>query len=454
MSARILVVDDNLANRRLLQAKLEAKYFQVLLAESGQKALDIASAELPDIILLDVMMPGMDGYEVCAHLKAAPETAFIPVVMVTALSQQEHRLKGLRAGADDFVTKPFDDFSLMTRINTLLRYNAVASELRQREASATSSLGYDVSRELEEMESPSRVVIADQSPRRSALIRNYLEAAGHKAASLQSSSEDGAATGIDVMILPLDQEAFDPLRLCAQLKMAERTRAIAILVVCNETNRDKAMKALELGASDIISSPVDRDELLARVTTQTRRTRYIEVLRRRVDRGMELSVIDPLSGLYNRRYLTNQLKQLLSRSAQGDSPVSIIAFDIDHFKAVNDTHGHDVGDKVIQEFARRLEENSRPMDMVCRQGGEEFLVIMPGTSGDLACSAAERMRRSIAGQPFTIEATGLSLDITVSAGVATEEDSNDYPDDLLKRADDALYRAKKAGRNRVESVAA
>ena len=454
MSARILVVDDNLANRRLLQAKLEARYFQVLMAESGQKALDIAAAELPDIILLDVMMPGMDGYEVCERLKASPSTAFIPIIMVTALSQQEHRLKGLQAGADDFVTKPFDDFSLMTRINALLRYNAVASELRQRESSASYNFSGEVNVELEEMEAPARVVVVDQNERRADRIKAHLQSAGHVTCSLQDSGNDLSGRGIDVMVLPLDQQGFDPLRLCAQFKMAEKTRAVAILIICDETNRDMAMKAMELGASDIINAPVDREELLARVLTQTRRTRYIEILRRRVDRGMELSILDPLTGLYNRRYLMSQLRQLLSRSAQGDSPVSIIAFDIDHFKAVNDTHGHDVGDKVIQEFARRLQENVRPMDIVCRQGGEEFLVIMPGTTGDLACSAAERMRRSIAEAPFTILQPELSLNVTVSAGVATEEANNEDPDELLKRADAALYHAKRSGRNRVESVAA
>lgn len=454
MSARILVVDDNLANRRLLQAKLEAKYYEVLMAENGQKALDVAAAELPDIILLDVMMPGMDGYEVCERLKDNPKTAYIPIVMVTALSQKEHRLKGLVAGADDFVTKPFDDFSLMTRISALLRYNAVASELRQRESTAGEIVGLDHEAELIDMERPARIVVVDHNERRVQRITRHLNEAGHRTASLQDEAEEVTGRGIDVMILPLDQTGFDPLRLCAQFKMGERTRAVAILVVCDETNRDQAIRALELGASDVIHAPLDREELLARVLTQTRRTRYIEILRRRVDRGIELSIIDPLTGLYNRRYMMNKLGQLLNRSAQGHSPVSIAAFDIDHFKAVNDTHGHDAGDVVLQEFAKRLKDNVRPMDVVCRHGGEEFLVIMPGTPGDMACSAAERIRRSVAGEMFQIDEANVSLSITVSAGVATEEVGSKSSDDLLKRADDALYKAKNAGRNRVESVAA
>lgn len=454
MTARILVVDDILANRRLLQAKLEARYFEVMMAENGRTALEMAARETPDIILLDVMMPGMDGYEVCQRLKANPATAFIPVVMITALSQQEHRLKGLSAGADDFVTKPFDDFSLMSRINALLRYNAVAAELRQRESSVHGMNEFEDESERAEMERPSRVVVVDTDPWRSKRISDYLISAGHQTASLQDKDGDSdlSGSGIDLLILPLDQKTFDPLRLCAQFKMGVRTRAVAILVICDETSREMAMKALDLGASDIIHSPIDREELIARVNTQTRRTRYIEILRRRVDRGIELSIVDPLTGLYNRRYMKSQLSQFLNRSAHNDNPVSVVSFDIDHFKKVNDTHGHDVGDKVLQEFARRLRDCVRPMDIVCRQGGEEFMVVMPDTTGDLACTAAERMRRRVAGEAFTVDQ--LELNITVSAGVATEESNGVSQDDLLRRADEALYKAKHAGRNRVESVAA
>lgn len=452
MSGRILVVDDILANRRLLQAKLEARYFEVIMAEDGPSALKMAAEHSPDVILLDVMMPGMDGYEVCRRLKANPDTAFIPVVMVTALSQQENRLEGLKAGADDFMTKPFDDFGLITRIGTLLRYHSVADELRQREG-VGAQLGVETEAETEAMERPSRVVVVDEDTRRARRVSDYLSGAGHITASLQDMGSEAQGRGIDVLILALDGQGFDPLRLCAHFKMGEQTRSVAILLICDDENKDLAMKALELGASDIISSPVDRQELLARVGTQTRRTRYIEVLRRRVDRGIELSIIDPLTGLYNRRYMMNQLNQLMSRNAVDSVPISIAAFDIDHFKAVNDTHGHDAGDVILKDFAERLSENVRPMDIVCRQGGEEFMVIMPEVTGDLACMAAERIRCAVAGRPFSVDET-LALNITVSAGVSTSEGRPVDSQTLLRQADEALYAAKKSGRNRVMSLAA
>ena len=197
-----------------------------------------------------------------------------------------------------------------------------------------------------------------------------------------------------------------------------------------------------------------KQELLARVRTQARRTRYIEALRDRVDRGLELSVIDQLTGLYNRRYMNNQLEQLIQRSQMGGRPVSVVMADIDHFKAVNDTYGHDVGDEVLQEVAKRLKVNSRVMDVVCRPGGEEFMVIMPDTPGDLACAAAERIRRSVAAEPFIVNSGAREISITLSAGVSTINGAHDTIADLTKRADTALYQAKSAGRNRVESLAA
>ena len=455
MSARILVVDDIEANRRLLQAKLEAQYFTVLHAENGQQALGLARGERPDIILLDVMMPGMDGYEVCQRLKADPRTSHIPVVMVTALSDSEDRIRGLEVGAEDFLTKPVADFALMSRVGALMRYNAVASELRQRQASGLKAGAVDAISE-EELNRPARAFIIDDNPRTSNRVASMLREAGHAATTLLEAGDMSnlSEMGVDILILSTSSKAFDALKLCAHFRMTEATRSISMLLVCDQSDHAKAGRGLEIGANDVIFSPVDRQELLARVRTQARRSRYIDILRKRVDRGLELSVIDQLTGLYNRRYMIGQLQQLMQRSVMGEKPVSIVTCDIDHFKSVNDTYGHDAGDEVLQEVARRLTENVRPMDVVCRPGGEEFTVIMPNTPGDLACAAGERIRRAVASQPFSVSGGRRDITLTVSAGVATIRGHDDTMADLLKRADTALYQAKSGGRNRVESIAA
>ncbi|MFN4024923.1 MAG: PleD family two-component system response regulator [Hyphomonas sp.] len=455
MTARILVVDDIEANRRLLQAKLEAQYHTVLLAENGMQALEIARRELPEIILLDVMMPGMDGFEVCRRLKADAETSFIPVVMVTALSEMEDRVKGLDAGAEDFLTKPIDDFLLTSRISALMRYNTVASELRQREASGVRS-GAMEELNREEIDRPSRVFIVDDDARSSARIANMLRAQGHKATTLLEAGEMGdlAAERVDVVILSLFCRSFDPLKLCAHFKVNPVTRSISVILVCDAHEQAKALKGLEIGASDMITVPVDKQELAARIRTQTRRTRYIDILRQRVDRGLELSVIDQLTGLHNRRYMITQLQQLMHRAVHGERPLSVMMADIDHFKIVNDTHGHQAGDDVLREIGKRFLANVRPTDIVCRTGGEEFIVIMPDTPGERARAAAERIRHAVAAEVFPVLGGNLDLSITVSAGIATLQGQVDSIDDLIHRADSALYQAKSGGRNRVESIAA
>ena len=456
MSARILVVDDIMANRRLMQAKLEAKYYSVLLAENGPQAIEVAHSSAPEIILLDVMMPGMDGYEVCRQLKASPETAHIPVVMLTALSETADRVRGLDAGADDFLTKPVDDFALMSRLNALLRYNAVTTELRQREASGVK-IGAFSEDEASTLNRPVNVLVVDTSPYNVKRLREPLEGAGHSVFTLEEADglEKSGSEKLDVVLLGLSNQGYDPLRLCAHLRTNDATRALSIIVTVDERDTDLAGRALELGASDVIQQPLAVEELLARIRTQTRRSRYVEILRNRVDRGLELSVIDQLTGLYNRRYMNNQLSLWMKRSSMGGTPLSVVSVDIDHFKKVNDVYGHEAGDRVLKEFAERIMANVRPKDIVCRPGGEEFLVIMPETGGDLACSAAERIRRAIAAETFDGGTrSARALEVTVSAGVATFQGDEDTIADMMRRADDALYKAKSAGRNQVKSLAA
>ncbi|HIK64407.1 MAG TPA: PleD family two-component system response regulator [Henriciella marina] len=456
MSARILVVDDILANRRLMQAKLEAKYYSVLLAENGPQALEVAHSSAPEIILLDVMMPGMDGYEVCRQLKASAETAHIPVVMLTALSETADRVRGLDAGADDFLTKPVDDFALMSRLNALLRYNAVTTELRHREASGVK-IGAFSEDETSTLNRHVYILVVDTNPHNVKRLREPLEQAGHRVFTLEEaeSLKQSQNEKLDIVLLGLSNQAYDPLRLCAHLRTNDATRALSIIVNVDERDLDLAGRALELGASDVIQQPLAVEELLARIRTQTRRSRYVEILRNRVDRGLELSVIDQLTGLYNRRYMNNQLSLWMKRSSMGGTPLSVVSVDIDHFKKVNDVFGHEAGDRVLKEFAERIMANVRPKDIVCRPGGEEFLVIMPETGGDLACSAAERIRRAIAAETFDGGTRSSSaLEVTVSAGVATFQSDEDTIADMLRRADDALYKAKSAGRNQVKSLAA
>jgi len=448
MSARVLVVDDIEQNRKLLTDKLKNEYFHVITAVDGEDAIDRALAEEPDVILMDIMMPKLNGVEACRRLKNDPRTEHIPIVLVTALNEREDRLRGLGAGADDFLTKPVNDLQLLSRVRALTKYKMVADELRKREASGKRMGAVDIAAQGRASE-PARILVIDENERQARRICRYLEGLHRPISHAEATQLGISGSMVDVMIVSLSNEKLDGLRLCAYFRSLESTRDLPILVVAEPDDEKKAVRALDLGASDIVIKPIDSEELLARVKTQVRKKRYLDALRARLDQSMELAVTDQLTGLHNRRYMRVQLESFVKRANMGGQPVSILLCDIDHFKKVNDIHGHSAGDDVLREFGRRLRENIRPMDLACRYGGEEFVVIMPETSQALAQAAGERLRQIVAETPFGI-GRGDELKVTMSGGVSTIIPPDDSIEALLKRADDALYRAKSAGRNLIE----
>ncbi|HYC96951.1 PleD family two-component system response regulator [Brevundimonas sp.] len=453
MTARILVVDDVEPNVRLLEAKLTIEYYEVLTAMDGATALEIAAAERPDIILLDVMMPGMDGFETCRRLKADPVTRHIPVVLVTALDGREDKIKGLDVGADDFVTKPIDDVILFARVKSLVRLKAVMDELREREESGRR-MGVDSDGAGRLRGSGGRVLIVDDSELQTAKMIEHLAKEHRPVAETDPAAALIAARGpIDLMIVNVSSAGFDGLRFVAQVRSSEASRRTPILAVVEASDRPRLLKALELGVNDILPRPVDPEELMARARTQIKRKRYADFLKEKLDYSLEMAVTDALTGLHNRRYMAGQLQALVGRAAQGGDPVAVLVMDIDHFKLVNDGFGHDAGDEVLREFAVRLATNVRAIDLPCRLGGEEFVVVMPGASLEDATRVADRIRRDIGGQPFPIMGGTEGLTVTVSVGVAASV-AGDTPDALLKRGDEGVYEAKSRGRNQVIARAA
>ncbi|MFT4076033.1 MAG: PleD family two-component system response regulator [Asticcacaulis sp.] len=449
MTARVLIVDDIAANVRLLQAKLEAEYYETLTAANGRIAMAVAIEEQPDIILLDVMMPEIDGYEVCRQLKEHPETRHIPIILITALDGREDRLSGLEAGADDFLTKPVDDVVLMARLQALVRLKQMVDDLRARESSSRRAGLIDQALYERQISATGNVLILDDNVRQAE--RLMLQLGEDHRCAYETDPEKAlkiAAGRVDLIVLNLTAKTFDALRWVAQLRTHEATRQRPVLAIINADERKMMLKALELGVNDVLPRPVDMLELRARARTQIKRKRYGDFLRNTLDKSLELAVTDPLTGLNNRRFLDHHLNLAMGRHVKGGPALSVLLLDIDHFKRVNDTYGHDAGDEVIREFARRLSLNVRAIDMACRFGGEEFVVLMPETDQAAALNIAERVRSQVADTPFVL-ADGRKLDVTVSVGVATSQGLGDSPEALLKRADEGVYEAKQSGRNRV-----
>lgn len=454
MSARILVIDDIDANVRLLEAKLTADYYEVLTATDGITGLAMAASEQPDIILLDVMMPGMDGFQVCRRLKDDPATRHIPVVLVTALDGRADRIAGLEAGADEFLTKPIEDIMLFARVRSLTRLKVVLDELRERENSGRR-VGLISTAASRLAGTGGRVLIVDDNERQAQRLAAELAVEHRPVVECDVEKALLTAKGpVDLIILNTTARGFDGLRFAAQLRSNEATRNLPILALIDPDEKSRAIKALDIGVNDVLARPIDPEELAARVRTQIKRKRYTDLLRANLDQSLEAAVTDPLTGLHNRRFMSSQLDPLVERAGQGGEPVAALLLDIDHFKKINDGFGHDVGDEVLREFAVRLASNVRAVDLPCRYGGEEFVVIMPGTTLAAAERIAERIRLHVSGSPFRVAGGREILTVTISIGVAATNGSGDTPEQLLKRSDEALYEAKEGGRNRVIAHAA
>ena len=455
MSARVLVVDDILPNVKLLEAKLSSEYYDVLTSTSGEEALRRVEHDSPDIVLLDVMMPGMDGFEVCRRIKGNPATAHIPVVMVTALTDSQDKVRGLEAGADDFLSKPMNDTALMARVRSLVRLKMTVDEWRIRENTATQFGMVDqTANVMNEPVGDAKVLViedqdfeADKISATLARDNDNVTAvdSGIKAMELVSQQE------FDLLIVSLNLKREDGLRLCSHLRSNERTRGTPIIMIGTDEDMPRIAHGLEIGTHDYIMRPVDRNELLARCRTQIRRRRFQNRLKATYEVSLSMALTDTLTGLYNRRYLEVHMQKLLQKNYEAKKSLGVLYLDIDYFKKVNDTYGHGVGDEILRTFAYRLKDNLRSFDMVARLGGEEFVAILPDINDEMALFIAERLRRAIADKPIKCNAPGGELAITTSIGGAIIRVSDGPgPFDIqtiLDRADKGLYEAKNGGRN-------
>lgn len=452
MSARVLVVDDSAGSMALLQAQLASEYLEVIPATDGAEALRKVVECQPDLVLVDAIMPGLSGFDVCRRLRADPATTHLPVVMVTTLDQPEDRMAALQAGADDFMTKPIHLLTLMARVRRLTQSKMVIDELRiRRRSNRDLSLGSGDEIRFPDVDvTGGQVLLISEDRERLNEIRHALSST-HQV-HIDRDAEDALLVAqraeLDLIIIDLSRAGTDGLRVCSRLRSMDATRETPVIAILESHQVVARVRTLEIGVDGVITLPIHAGELLACVASRLRRKRYSDHLRSNLRRSLERAVKDPLTSMHNRRHLEQHLGPLVAQNSERGRPVSLLILDVDHFKAVNDTYGHDVGDEVLREVARRITSSLRGIDLSCRFGGEEFVAAFSGTDAATALQIGERLRRKIADEPFPIATPSGPLAVTISIGVATSV-PGDTAQTLLKRADLALYRAKKEGRNRV-----
>ncbi len=451
MTANVLVVDDIESNVKLLEAKLLGEYYTVFSVNNGKDALNVLTINKIDIILLDAMMPDMDGFETCRKIKSNPYTMHIPIIMVTALSDTEDRVKGLEAGADEFLTKPIDDTALFARVRSLARMKAVIDELKLRNTT-NAELGGSVI-EIQDSFSDNKILLINDDIVQARNINKMLLTLTSNIKIISDINELGKDIEYvpDLVIISCQLEQGDPLRISMMLRSNAKFHDIVLILQAEEENTLIVIKGLELGINDYFMYPVDKNELLARIRTQLRRKHYQDRLRNDLELSVNLSIKDGLTGIFNRHYFDTHIKQMVKKANDSKRPLCLLMCDIDHFKQVNDTYGHQAGDIVLKTITNVLKNIFRVTDLIARYGGEEFAVLLNDITIDEAMYVAERVRTRVESIEFKVKTQEAPIKRTISVGV-TEYKIGETISDFIGRADQALYQGKEQGRNRVIKI--
>ena len=484
---RILVADDDPATLQAISWILREHGYEVDAAPAGATVLERMELHIPDLVLLDVAMPDADGYQLLERIKSDERWRDVPVVAVSATPPEEGTVRTLGLGAADFIRKPFRVKELLARIQSQLRQRAEIHITRERLREVEEELEHA----LEEAESRRKLVdilhevTGDLAPdeiyhilaRRVARAlslthcsvilarpgdRDGIVATSHEDPSLRNfrielerypeiraALDHGRAVLVeDVLTSPL----YESVRaIWERENITVNIRSVVALPFTLGTLQGGVFFLRRTGAEP----PLTRDDVefadavIKGAVAAIQRAQIIETTRADNVRLEALAHTDPLTQCLNRRALTERLVGEMERARRYNSLVTLLMVDLDHFKRINDTHGHLVGDDVLSDVGAVLRGMVRSVDIVARYGGEEFVVVLPETPSAGALTFAHRLRERIEDHVFS-DFAPLGLRLTASIGVSTYPSAGvESVEDLFARADEALYRAKAEGRNRV-----
>lgn len=453
MSGRILIVDTVATNRIVLKVKLSAAFYDVAQAVSASEALQMAAREAPDLVLVAENLPDMSFADFVRGMVSITGREDLPLLALAAQNGTRERLALLRAGARDVIGKPLNEPLLLARLRSLLRETHSREDIGM-QAGLVDVLGF--------AEAPSafarqgRVEVYDDGHGDAvAHSRRLARDSRHSVGLFQADRGAAApAQSPDVMVLPIDSKREQAgLAALAELRAGPLTRQARIVVLLADAASKLAATVLDMGAHDVIGPETDPREIDLRLSIQIARKQAEEQMRRRLQSGLEAAMIDPLTGLYNRRYALGRMGRMIEQAASSGAGIAVIVADLDHFKSINDTYGHATGDVVLGRVADCLRNALRAEDMLARIGGEEFLIALPDVSREQARQIADRLCRQVREMPIFVPGQPRPLHITISLGVAmaqpAQEAMTPSVDNLMQKADRALYGSKSGGRNTV-----
>lgn len=458
----ILILDGAATNRIMLKVQLSSAYYHVVQTERLDGVLALAQRTRPDLIVTAMTLPDGNAAALKRILSGDAMLADVPVIALAPQNDRSARLRALDSGIDDVLSHPVDDLLLQARIRSLIRARSSAEELRLHDGhSASNVLGFGEPQAGFAPSAPvAQVALLTQNAATAALWRVRLQPVLHHRLSTHQMHDIHALMSDpvpDAVVVELTGAAKESgLRLLADLRARAATCHIAIIAVVGNGDAQLAADALDRGAHDVMPGGFCAEELGLRLTTQLQHKASADRLRDSVRDGLRAAVRDPMTGLYNRRYALPRLDAIARQAAQSGASFALLLADLDHFKRINDRHGHPAGDAVLTEAARRLESCLRAGDLIARMGGEEFLIALPDTDPITASRTAAELCEQINCRPFAAPGVDMPIAMTISIGAVIchpdgkgRDCGDDCTADLIEQADRALYVAKNAGRNRI-----
>jgi two-component system, cell cycle response regulator len=414
-----VIVDDSPVARKLICQSVQEHDFDTLEAGDGLTGLKLIGSVIPDIVLADIEMPGMNGLNMCEKLAKEPKTAHIPVIIISAIADTEMTTRGFSFGAVEFLKKPFTSQQLANAVSSVTKSPSHLQDVR--------------------------AFVLEDSYTVASVVRKFLRHLGVRSmvcttiAELYANLEIAVPDFITVDLTLPDGSGLD---VCRHVRSNPAFSNVSLIVVSGDTDRDVMVECLEVGADDYIVKPFVKNEFYARIKNILRTKRLQNELQQKIHMLENLAFVDGLTGLFNRLSLDKGIKKEIALAVEQETDLSLCLIDLDDFKKVNDTHGHDIGDEVLREVSEAIRGSIRATDIACRYGGEEICVIFPGCDIGGAYRRAVQICEFVSSREYTSRRLNQTVSIGVSAFPAPSDENT-----LIKDADTALYEAKRAGKD-------
>lgn len=451
---RVLIVDDEPTSRKLLIRILPQDKYEILNANDGMEALKMAVENHPDVILLDIIMPGLDGIEATRRLKADSRTKNIPVILVTCLDGMENKQIGLDAGAEEYLAKPVNPIELRARVKSMLQLKQYRDQLAiRRQSEGPSADGARDKRLAERQDGELPVVLlVEDSEIDIRIITSFLKDMPLRLEAVSTGREAISRiqdNNIDLILLDIllpDMIGFD---ICERLKQIERCKETAIIVITCLHDLESRILGLEMGVDDFLVKPINRIELRARVKSLLEKKQQHNNLRAHCETALNSSISDWPTGVYNHGYFRRFLELEIKKSVTQRYPISLLKIDIDDFRIHNDALGHEAGDGILKDLAQILKNITRDVDLVSRYAEDEFAVVLPYTEKEGCLRVARRIEQAILMHDFLRGRSTQMKILTCSIGAAAYPEDASNEEELIQRAEEMLALAKRRGKNQV-----